>query len=222
MKRIGIISGMGAAAGCRLYDLLIKHCQAHGAAKDSDFPEVFLHSIPSAGMDTTGVSDPERVKIELLDSVHLMNQRAVDVILIACNSVHAYHDVFQAASEAVILDIVNLAVESAAGSNMVGVISSASTKAARLYEKELALRGVRTKLTTEDQQIMVDRAIARAIAGKNDGSDHRQLVRIMGSMMLEGAEKVILGCTELPLLGAFPRPPCIDPSELLIKKAMSL
>src|SRR5712692_7802205 len=156
---------MGAAAGSRLYDFLIKRCQINGAEKDSDFPEVFLHNIPSKGMDEKGISNSEVVKQELLWSVMLLNRCVAEVILIACNSVHVYHKYLQSNSKAEILNMIDIAVEDVGAVEKVGVLSSSSTRNCGLYAAALQARSIEIVQTTDEQQNIVDMIIARVIAG---------------------------------------------------------
>ncbi len=165
MKKIGIISGMGAAAGSYFYDLLIKEYQKNGAVSDSDFPEIVLHNVSSIGMDETGICNELVVKEDLLKSVSMLNSLYVDVIVIACNTVHIYHEYLQSNSIAKILNMIEIAVDSCSASDKVGVISSSCTKKYCLYDSFLSKKNIETIKTTENQQEIIDALISRAISG---------------------------------------------------------
>lgn len=221
MKKIGIIGGLGAAAGARFYDALVRECQRRGAAADADFPEVVLHGVPSRGLDKGGVADYGVLLQDLSSSVEMLNRCGVDVIAIACNSAHVYHPVLQAASDVEILNMVEIAAGSVGAATQVGVISSATTKESGLYESALAARGVRAIHTTPDQQQMVDGMIERAISGRLTEKHRRKLYYVMRSMLRRGADEIILGCTELPLVGD-PLGLCIDAGQKTIERLVEL
>jgi aspartate racemase len=221
MKKIGIIGGLGAAAGARMYDLLIKECQKNGAVHDSDFPEILLHNLNSTGMNETGIIDHALMRHDLLKSVELLNKFCADVIMIACNSVHVFHEYLQSRSSAEIFNMIEITVDSVSHCSKVGIISSSSTKKDMLYENSLSARGIETGLTTSKQQDTVDYIIAKVISGNHGDRERFMLSDIANSMRKNGAEQIILACTELPLIGVSPAR-YVDPSVEIIKKVMSL
>lgn len=217
--KIGIIGGLGAAAGARLFDLLIRAYQLNGAVLDSDFPEVVLHSIPSKAMNETGITDYELLERELQNSVGILNWCGMDYIMIACNSAHEFIDQLQSKSSAQILNMVDAAIDAVGDSSVIGVLCSASSNGGSLYENALLARGKKIIQSDKRQQKIVDGIIAKAIAGKSGPHEQLALADIADSMRKHGAEKIILGCTELPLVG-IPKNRYIDPSAEIIKKVM--
>jgi aspartate/glutamate racemase len=203
---------MGAAAGARLLSMLVARCQELGAVRDSDFPEIFLHNIPSRGMDEHGVADPGLVFGELRNSCILLENAGASVIIIACNTVHEYIADLQSITKVQILSMVGTAADAAAHrsgkhndpATSVGVISSRSSKESRLYVDALSFRDTPAIETTDDEQDVVDEMIGRAIAGQSTGTDRKLLTRMVFGMQQRGANEVILACTELPLVGIHP------------------
>ena len=127
-KRIGILSGLGAAAGVRFLDMLVKECQNRGASKDSDFPEIVLFNMSSEGMDETGIIKPDIMKEDMLNGISFLDNCQVEVILIACNSVYVYYDYLQDHSFAKIINMPKVAMKFC-GENY-GVLCSRSTEKA--------------------------------------------------------------------------------------------
>ena len=221
MKKIGIIGGMGAAAGARLYDMLIHECQKNGAEKDDDFPEVFLHNIPTKGLDQHGITDHAVIRRELVSSVDMLNKLGAEIIMVACNSAHVHLRYLQEKSQAEILNMVNITVENIGAANRVGVISSSTTKDSRLYEEALNARDIDVILTTTEQQEIIDALIEKAIRGRISDKHRQKLFYVVRSMFRRGADEVILGCTELPLIGN-PFGLCIDAGEKMVERAVTL
>lgn len=214
MKSIGILSGMGAAAGVRFYGLMIKECQRKGAKKDSDFPKIVLYNMPAKGMDAKGVADELIIKDELLEGIALLNSLKVDLIIIACNTVHIYHKFLQKHSSARILNMVESAIAVCEkNSTKFGVICSATSRDAGLYTKAIQV--------TRIQQNTVDKIIGNVIAGKSKKKDRTDLKKIIASMFNRGAHKIILGCTELPLVSPKHKN-IIDAGKVVVEEALSL
>lgn len=222
MKKIGIVSGLGAAAGAHLYTQLVKACQKKGAKRDCDFPEVFLHGIQSEGLDKHGISDFDTLRMELLDSIARLNGCGADVIIIACNTAHIFLKELQEASRAKILNMIEIA-STGTGEGPVGIISSATTRFEGIYEKTLSKQKVPCLHVYDYQQVILDSIIERVISGQNEVWDQEEVFSIIESLKDRGATKVILGCTELPLvfINRFPGDFCIDPGQKTVERAIS-
>lgn len=222
MNKIGIVSGMGASAGAYLLRQLITACQKNGAACDADFPEIFLHSVQSEGLDKHGIADWWTLEMELGTSVARLNHCGADRIIIACNTAHVFWNMLQEYSHAEILNMVDIAVEGTQG-KIVGVMSSATTREEKLYENALEKAGATCLHVHSYQQKILDDVIDHVIKGTNDRWDKEQLISIIDSLRSRGAKNVILGCTELPVVmsehvfGDF----VIDPGEKTVERAIS-
>lgn len=215
--RIGIISGIGAAAGARMLVSLIAECQRRGAKRDSDFPEIMLHSMQSEGLDNTGIADEGAFRMELLSSVLTLNRCGVDLIMIACNTAHLYHKELQEISRAEILNMVDIAAEGLEGKS-VAVFSSRTTRDTGLYATALIRQGVQRVIeANDDTQKKIDMIIAHVMAGINTSKDRELLSEIVNEYG-KNADTVILGCTELPVVLT---EGCIDPMEKIIARALS-
>jgi aspartate racemase len=189
---IGILSGMGAAAGAHFYSELIKAYQRDGAMKDSDFPEVVLLNIPFNGTDNGGIASETRFIIDLKRGIAKLNYCNVKKIVIVCNTAHFYITELRESSRAYIVDMIDLALKECAG-HSIGVICSRTAQEDQLYGKS-------PLYVTAKQQVVVDKLIQRAIVGTINSADCQALLDLIFYLLSKGAEKVILGCTELPLI----------------------
>lgn len=220
-KSIGIVGGLGAAASARFYSLLVKECQKSGCVKDSDFPEIIIHSIPSEGISEAGVANSYKLINDLIRSIKLLNRCKVDYIIIACNTVHCYLDILQNKSKAKIINMISSTAYVCSSYETVGLISTRSTKDIKLYESELEKFGVGLITTTESQQVIVEKAIEDVTSGTLDSGTKVKLFCVVRSMINSGAEKIILGCSELPL-AISPNRVLIDAGECVIREVVSL
>jgi aspartate racemase len=214
-KRIGILGGMGAAASVRFLDLLVKECQKNGAAKDSDFPQIILYSMNSKGMDETGVVDEFVMRHDLINGVMFLNRAQCDVIIMACNSVHKYIEYLQGFSDAFIENMVKKACEECYGLKKVGVLCSQTAKS--LYKEYLDKIGI--EMVETEYQDDVDGLISKAICEPNlSPLIHRMNIQVK-HLLEKGAERVIIGCTELSLIPCTQRH-VIYPEELVIQEVL--
>jgi aspartate racemase len=206
---IGILAGMGAAAGARFYNNLIAEYQKTGALQDCDFPEIVLINISSKGMNECGVANEHVIRADLLHGIWLLNHIGAHVIVIACNTVHCYLDYLQERSHAPILSMV-AAGERACEGYKYGLISSRTTRDLEIYHPYITLDDAR--------QEIVDEVIARIIAGRNDQLDRDTMLGFVKDIIFKAkADKVLIGCTELSL-AIESSGTVIDAGECLIKE----
>ena len=210
-KRIGLLAGLGAAAGARFFQMIINECQRKGAKKDSDFPEIIMFSMASKGMDETGVSDEQVMKRDLLRGVEFLNDSGVGMIIIACNSAYAYYDRLQASSGVPIVNIPKCAAAYLDGEK-IGLLSSRSTVNSGIY------KGLISFYVTKRQQNTLDRIIKNVIQGKTGYQDHTNFIYIVDSLLQKGADLVLIGCTELSLLPSMQR--VVDAGEIAIRSML--
>jgi aspartate racemase len=197
---IGLIGGLGALAGAHFYQRLISEYQSHGATRDEDFPEVILHNLSCAGLDEHGIADEWVLKDELARSLDLLTGVGCKTIVIVCNTAHVHLSYLRCKTDATILDMVEIAAESVRDCGAVGVLSSRSTRDVGLYRDALKRQGVFPVEATDDQQRRVDILIQKVIDGTHTSGDRVSLHNIANEMRIRGAEKIILGCTELPVI----------------------
>ncbi len=99
------------------------------------------------------------------------------------------------------------------GLHTVGLLASPTTIQSKLYETALARIGTVCLLPTKAEQHEVELLIRSVIAGKKPAT--KRLLRIAHRLRRAGAEKVLLGCTELSVLmadhaaGEFIDPLCV-------------
>ncbi|MFZ5754798.1 MAG: aspartate/glutamate racemase family protein, partial [Bacillota bacterium] len=142
-----------------------------------------------------------------------------DFLVIACNTAHYY---FQDVVQAVQVPVLNMIEETVKVLEKDGVQEAAllATQAilhTKLYEKALSLAGIRTIVPSEPYQAKVLQTIA-AVKRGDFIKAQRFTDEIIKHCLDQGAQVVILGCTELPLVfnqkGNFPIT-FYDPTEIV-------
>lgn len=214
---IGIIGGVGPTAGA---DLLQKITEETTAGKDQEHLPVILFSFPHLIDDRTEYLEG-RVKNNPGDAIakiaFQLNDLGVNIAAIPCNTAHApaifnkVTDELEKAGKK--LKLVNLIDESIKylESNFdkgggIGVLSTTGTYKQKIYSSRIEEAGFKPIIPTEDiQKELVHNAIyhtAYGIKSKNGKTTklaRAQLEFAMDLLKEQGAEAIILGCTELPL-----------------------
>lgn len=103
----------------------------------------------------------------------------------------------------------------------VGILASPSTIKSKLYQSNLEKKGVKSLVPNKRQQILIEKVIRNIIAGKKLEKDKEKLIKIAEFFKERGADGVILGCTELPLI--FPKnydSKVYNPIDILAKELL--
>lgn len=200
--KVGILGGMGPAATAEFYHLLVKCAQdKYSADQDTDFPAMFVYSLPLSGFDETGVCDESLVNAQLVAGIKELSKFDCGLICIPCNTVHLFLKEMQAATPIPIVSIIDSVVQDVvkAGAKKVGLLASETTRKTGLYEEALKKRQIEYISADDYEQKTINEVIHHVMSGTNDDRDTSQLLTICDRMEKEGAIGIVLGCTELPL-----------------------
>jgi aspartate racemase len=93
----------------------------------------------------------------------------------------------------------------------------------RVYLEPLAQRDIPHITIDEALQAEVDVAVRSMMEGRAKRPPHEDIVRAVATLRAAGADLIILGCTELPLLlgpEADTAPDLLNPAQLLAEAAV--
>ena len=202
-KNIGILGGMGAAASSDFYQEIVKILQhEYHAEQDTDFPPMFIYNLPLAGFDETGFADENLVKEQLVAGVKKIEAMGSDFIVIPCNTVHHFYETLSKSVGIPILSIIEATVDEALRRNYkkIGLLTSESTRRYGLYESVLKKRGLAFLSVSDEEQSKLNSVVHHAIGGTQGVQEVLELHSIISRLQEEGADTIVLGCTELPLV----------------------
>jgi aspartate racemase len=201
-QTIGILGGMAPSASNYMYDMLIKlSIQRFGAANNNDFPEIILYSIPVPDF----ISNNKKKVVArnmLIDRVKSLSKLNVSCISIACNTAHLLLDDLQKVSSAPFISMIDEVVNviKKEGLKTVGVLGSPVTIRSKLYQEKLKSSNIEVKIPDNIKIMEVEKVIRNVIKGKSTNNDFKILSRITEDLVARGAEGILLGCTELPII----------------------
>ncbi len=193
---------MGPEATTNLYSKIIRYAQnKYHAVQDFDYPPVIIYSLPLVGFDETGIVDGQLVKKQLVQGVKKLESVGCDLIIIACNSVHVYYEEMQDAVKVPIFNIVDETKKRVleSGYKKVGLFASESTNRLKLYQKRFADSGIDVISPDSRQQKTLNMVIGHVMGGNQKTEDVIALKDIARDYVKNGAEAIVMGCTEIPL-----------------------
>ncbi|WP_028311606.1 aspartate/glutamate racemase family protein [Derxia gummosa] len=201
MTCIGVLGGMGPAA---TVDFMSKLVELTPASCDQEHLPVVVANLPQVPDRSAAIlgrgADPLP---GLRRSVEILNEAGAGVIAIPCNSSHHWYRELCELSLAPIIHIVHACIERIpAGARRTMVLATRGTLASGFYQRELEAHGQHCVAPDPVRdQPFVDDCIRRVKAGDRAGAA-ASLQVMLDHAKAEGADVVILGCTELPLAAA--------------------
>jgi len=199
MKKVGILGGMGPEATAQFYLEIVRiFQQRYGAKYDSDYPEMIILNLPLSDVVEEKGSAEQIIKL-LQQGVKKLEQAGADFIAIPCNTVMTFLPQMQ---EAVSVPFVSIVEETATfvkkrGFTQVGIVATQMTLRSGIYSKTI---GQILLEPSEEQKSLITKIIMAVLAGGKKDEDRKILQEIIQDLRIRGAETIILGCTELPLL----------------------
>ena len=202
MRTIGVLGGMSwesslewyRLANERVRDALGGHHSARILLDSLDFAEI-------AALQASGDWDSAG---ELLAKRALGLERAgADLIVLCTNTMHVVADRIEAAISIPfihIVDVVAAAVQDA-GITRIGLLGTAFTMEQRFYRDRLELHGLEVVVPDADDRAVVHSVIYDELVHGVISPESRLRYRaVIERLVAEGAECIILGCTEIELL----------------------
>lgn len=214
---ICILGGMGPQASARLLTVVVDKRAQQEAELNSDFPEIIVDSVPTPDF-ISSTRNKHQALVMLKERVKTLDFFSPTMFGIACNTAHIFLKDLSSLTGA---DFVSLIREvslrvAEKGIKRVGLLATLVTIRSALYQKELAELNIEVVSPDQKELEAIERIIRRILSGRNRKSDATALFNIALSLRTRGAEGIILGCTEIPLV--FPKKfplPTFDSIDIL-------
>ena len=210
-RTIGVIGGMGPLATAEFYFRLVR---ATPAATDQEHLHVVIDSNVEIPDRTEAIEGrgPDPTSL-LVETARRLVAAGAEVLVMPCNSAHAFLDPIRGAVPGVpVLDIMEEVAAAAAAlrpaPKAAGFLATAGTMRQRRYHAALSRRGIAVVAPDAEGQRVVSEAIASVKAGDTAPAVRGRIREAAEALVRAGAGVIVLGCTELPLI--------LDPSDLAV------
>jgi aspartate racemase len=161
------------------------------------------------------------------DAIAMMGRRlesaGADFLVMPCNSAHAYLDCLLNHTTIPFLSMIDVTTAACAPYQSVGVLATDGCIMSGEYQRALNEIGVRAILPGEKELATIMQAIDSIKAGEMRETTVTRLAVVAQALVDRGAQAVIAGCTEIPLVlsnDAIPAP-LIDSTNELAKATVS-
>ncbi|MCF8565143.1 amino acid racemase [Alicyclobacillus tolerans] len=202
MKRIGILGGLSAESSTHFYSALTRlYVDRCG---DTNYPEIVLFSVRfHTFMEWAHRGEWGKFTEGLLAGLRNLEAAGADFGVIAANLPHVVFDRVKEHTSLPLLHIADgVALEAKRhGFKRVALMGTLPTMAATFYPDRLRNFGIECMVPSEEQQHLIqhvlDTELFRGIVTKDA---EQKYIHVIESMKKQGADAVILGCTEIPML----------------------
>ena len=215
---LGVLGGMGPAA---TVDFLAKLQAATPAASDADHIRVVMDLNPRV---PDRHADPEGAGAELGSMAARLRDLGAEVLAMPCNTAHQHRTEIEAASGLTLIDMVAETARAAVegGARTVGVLATPGGE--RLYAAALETAGAAMVIPTDADRARLMGLIKGVKAGDLGTEARAGMAALAGLLVQRGAQTLIAGCTEVPLLldrGNAPAP-LWDSTEVLARRCVAV
>ncbi len=203
MKTIGLIGGMSWESSAEYYRIINESVREELGGWHSskclmysfDFDE--MHRLQDKG-------EWERLARLVADAARRLETGGADCILICANTMHKMAGEVQKAVSIPVIHIANATGEEikSKGLRTVGLLGTRFTMEEDFYKGRLSEKfGLKVIVPEErDRRFIHDVIFNELCLGKFNPSSKEEFKRIISRLEKDGAEGVVLGCTEIPLL----------------------
>lgn len=219
-KTIGIIGGMGPLATADLFRKIVLLTRAD---TDSEHIHIFVDNYPQIPDRTSAILEgSDRPLAYILESARWLEKAGADFLLIPCSTSHSYYEKIVAGTRLPVLNMLKATASSLQreGVKEIGLLATDGTIKTNVFAKAFASCGIETICPGPyDQKKVMDMIYQEIKAGR--AIHLKPIFEVMDRLHARGAERIVLGCTELPIAfeGKFTED-MVDPTRILAIKAI--
>ena len=203
MRTLGLIGGMSWESTLPYYRLLNQGVQARLGGLHS--AKLLLWSVDFAEIEALQrAGDWDTAGEVLADAARGLHGAGAEALVLCTNTMHRVADAIEAAAPIPLLHIADATAVAihAADLTRVGLLGTRFTMEQAFYrDRLLARHGIDALVPGEAARMQVHRVIYEELCrGRIEGASREAFRAIIRELVDEGAEGIILGCTEIGLL----------------------
>jgi aspartate racemase len=199
MKKVGLIGGISWVSTMDYYRFINQGINERLGGLN--FAECLIYSLNFGDVQAKTWEGSFEI---LLNACEKLKQSGVEAIALCANTAHLFADQLQAALN---LPLIHIGEETAkavksAGIKNIGLLGTIFTMEKDFYLRKLEEHGLnvyvpKLKETRDYVQVTLKEELGRNLVLEET---KQQYIKIINDLKAEGAEGIILGCTEIPLL----------------------
>ncbi len=201
-KKIGILGGLSPESTVTYYLRIVRKYQE--LFGDHSYPEIIIYSVSFQKFINWMAQEKwNTITEELINAIRSLSAAGADFAVIATNTMHIVFDKVQEKSPIPVISIIEATAEAIKEERMdtVGLLGTRFTMEKKFYRRGLAGHGIETLVPDKADRNYIDKVVFEELSrGLINSESRNKFLRIIEDLIGRGAQGVVLGCTEIPLL----------------------
>jgi len=202
MKTIGLIGGMSWESSSEYYRIINEEVKQRLGGLHS--AKCILYSVDFEEIEIFQRNDEwEKAAQILADAARSLEVAGADFIVLCTNTMHKVANEIQAGIHIPLLHIADITAEQVLsdGIKTIGLLGTRYTMEQNFYKSRLEAQGIKVLIPKETDRVMVNAVIYKELClGQIIDESRARYKRIIEDLVEQGADGIILGCTEIGLL----------------------
>jgi len=202
MKTIGMIGGTGWPSTLEYYRIINQETNRRLGGLNS--AKIILSSFNYAEIDALNKKEDHAGVYKLvLDAAQRLKKSSVDFLIICANTMHQYVDALEKETGLKIVHIADATAEEIKKKNIskIGLLGTKFTMEMDFYTKRLGQVNIQSLIPAKPEREFIHNAIMNELLKEEFKEDTKtRFLNIIDDLETRGAEGIVFGCTEIPLL----------------------
>lgn len=202
MKTIGLIGGMSWESSSEYYRIINEEVKLRLGGLHS--AKCVLYSVDFEEIEICQRNGEwEKTAQILTDAARSLEAAGADFIVICTNTMHKVANQIQAGVHIPLLHIADITAQQVLsnGIKTIGLLGTRYTMEQDFYKSRLEAQGIRVLIPKETDRVVVNAVIYNELClGQILDESRTRYKRIIEDLIEQGADGIILGCTEIGLL----------------------
>ncbi len=199
---IGLIGGTSWVSTAEYYRLINE--KANEKLGGLDFARCILYSLNYGDVNRLNKrNDLNGVYLLLLDAAKRLYSAGAGCLVLCANTMHQYADALEREIPLPLIHIADATAEAIKTDKFttVGLLGTRQTMEMDFYTKKLRDHGIRTIVPDDANREFIEKTIrTELVSGIINPEANKRFLEIIAGLHTRGAQGVVLGCTEIPLL----------------------
>ena len=201
-RTLGIIGGMSWESTESYYRIINEGIKAKlGGLHSAD---LLIHSVDFGPINTLQeTGEWNELGAMMASSGKRLQAAGAQGLMIASNTMHKLFDDVQSATDLPLMHIADATINAIKAQNLskIALLGTQFTMTQEFYKQRLIDAGLEVLIPAEDERAEVHRIIKKELCvGEFKDSSRQYYIDVISKLAEQGAEGVILGCTEIGLL----------------------
>jgi len=197
-QAVGVIGGLGPAATLRFFGRVM---QLTPVVTESEHLRLIIDCNPGIpDINSSLLANDTKAKDALVATASALEEAGAERLVMICNAAHYYAPAIQASVGIPFDNMIDAAVQRAQAlipkGSSAGVLATDGCLRSRVFQSALAARGLGSVEPVPARAVQFMDVLARLRSGEAPASCSGPLHSIVSAMVSDGAQCIIVGCTE--------------------------